>query len=54
MNYPKRSQISKINMQVRCEELNKIFYKDHLSPFLVLKASKDSKGIEEVWKSKTL
>lgn len=54
MNYSKRSQINKINMQVRCEALNKIFYKDHLTPFMVLKAVRGSKAIEEVWRSKTV
>jgi len=54
MNYTKRSQINKISMQVRCEGLNKIFYKDHLSSFLVVKALKGSKDIEEVWRSKTV
>ena len=54
MNYTKRTQINKMSIQVRCEALNKIFYKDFLSPFLVLKAVKDSKDIQEVWRSKTI
>jgi hypothetical protein len=43
MAHLQKSQTTKLRLKVRCEDLEKIFYKDHLKAVLVIKAQRHAK-----------
>ena len=54
MAHIQKPQKTKLRMKVRCEELNKIFYKDHLKALLVIKAQRHAKEPITIFTSQTI
>lgn len=52
MPFTQKSTKSKVKLNISCESLNKIFYKEVLNSFLIVKMEKWGKEPETVFKSK--